>query len=80
MAVVPEAVNILGDCSMDEVKGRRNILSWSVAIMLLLSVVTVTILGLVRQVIRLFMNTSISVSLKVDLAILCLSVKEMNCQ
>ena len=74
MAVVPEAVNILGDCSMYEVKGRRNILSWSVAIMLLLSVVTVTILGFVRQVIRLFMNTSILVTLKVDPPILCLLV------
>ena len=74
MVVVPAAVNTLGDCSKYGVNGRRNILRLSVAIMLLLSVVTVTILGLVRQVIRLFMNTSILVTPKVDPPILCLLV------
>ena len=73
MVVVPEAGKILGDCSMYGMKDRRNILC-RVAIMLLLCVVTVTILGLVRQVIRLFMNTSNRVGLKVDPAILCLAV------
>ena len=71
--MVPEAGKILGDCSMYGMKDRRNILC-RVAIMLLLCVVTVSILGLVRQVIRLFMNTSILGSLKMDPAILCLAV------